>query len=229
MSVAVQSYRRGRRFAAAVPLSYLAALVILAITLVPMLYMFIGGFRTTAQINTSPAGLPHPWVWSNYKTILTTASFWQNLGNSALIAVIATGLAVGLGSMAAFALSRYDFRLRESWYLLFAIGLLFPANVASLPIYLLLKHINMLDNFLGVALPEAAFSLPFTIVILRPFMRAIPGELQDAAIVDGASRLTFFLRVLLPLARPALMTVSILAFVTSWNAYLLPFLVFTSE
>jgi len=229
MSVAVQSYRRGRRFAAAVPLSYLAALVILAITLVPMLYMFIGGFRTTAQINTSPAGLPHPWVWSNYKTILTTASFWQNLGNSALIAVIATGLAVGLGSMAAFALSRYDFRLRESWYLLFAIGLLFPANVASLPIYLLLKHINMLDNFLGVALPEAAFSLPFTIVILRPFMRAIPGELQDAAIVDGASRLTFFLRVLLPLARPALMTVSILAFVTSWNAYLLPFLAFTSE
>jgi raffinose/stachyose/melibiose transport system permease protein len=87
----------------------------------------------------------------------------------------------------------------------------------------------MLDNPLGVALPEAVFSLPFTIVILRPFMRAIPGELQDAAVVDGASRITFFVRILLPLARPALMTVSILAFVTSWNAYLLPFLVFTTE
>lgn len=228
MTVAAQGYGR-RRIKPAVPLSYLAALIILAITLVPMLYMFIGGFRTSAQINSSPTGLPHPWVWSNYSTILTTASFWQNLGNSALIAVIATGLAVGLGSMAAFALSRYDFRLREGWYLLFAIELLFPANVASLPIYLLLKHINMLDNPLGVALPEAAFSLPFTIVILRPFMRAIPGELQDAAVVDGASRITFFLRVLLPLARPALMTVSILAFVTSWNAYLLPFLVFTTQ
>jgi len=228
VTVAAQSYGR-RRIKPAVPLSYLAALIILAITLVPMLYMFIGGFRTSAQINSSPTGLPHPWVWSNYKTILTTASFWQNLGNSAVIAVIATGLAVGLGSMAAFALSRYDFRLREGWYLLFAIGLLFPANVASLPIYLLLKHINMLDNPLGVALPEAAFSLPFTIVILRPFMRAVPGELQDAAVVDGASRITFFVRILLPLARPALMTVSILAFVTSWNAYLLPFLVFTTE
>jgi raffinose/stachyose/melibiose transport system permease protein len=222
------SARRRRKLSPIVPVSYLVGLVILAITLVPILFIILGGFRTTAQINNSPTGLPHPWVWSNYTTILTTASFWQNVLNSALIAVVATGMAVGFGSMAAFALSRYEFRFREGWYLVFAIGLLFPANVASLPIYLLLKHINLLDNWLGVALPEAAFSLPFTIIILRPFMRAIPGELQDAATVDGATRLTFFLRVLLPLSRPALMTVSILAFVTSWNAYLLPFLVFTT-
>ena len=146
-----------------------------------------------------------------------------------VIAVIATSLAVGLGSMAAFALARYDFRWREGWYMLFAIGLLFPANVASLPIYLLLKQVNLLDNPLGVALPEAAFALPFTVIILRPFMRAIPGELQDAAVVDGATRLTFFVRVVIPLSRPAMMTVSVLAFVMSWNNYLLPLLVFTSE
>ena len=80
----------------------------------------------------------------------------------------------------------------------------------------------MNDNLLGVALPEAAFSLPVTIVILRPFMRAIPGELEDAATVDGATRIRFFVRILLPLSRPALITVGILAFVTSWNTYLLP-------
>lgn len=216
------------RIKPSVPLTYLVALVIIAITLVPLLFVVVGGFRTTAQINASPTGLPHPWVWHNYARILSSGSFWQNLANSALIAVIATGLAVGLGSMAAFALSRYEFRWREGWYLLFATGLLFPANVASLPIYLLLKQIGLLDTQIGVALPEAAFSLPFTIIILRPFMRAIPGELQDAAVVDGASRLKFFLRILLPLCRPALMTVSVLAFVTSWNAFLLPFLVFTS-
>ncbi|HXJ28792.1 MAG TPA: carbohydrate ABC transporter permease, partial [Streptosporangiaceae bacterium] len=220
---------RPRRARAMVPLSYLAALAILAITLVPLLFIVIGGFRTTAQLNAAPVGLPRPWVLHNYARILTSGVFWQNLANSAVIAVIATGLAVSLGAMAAFALARYSFRGREGWYTLFAIGLLFPANVASLPIYLLLKQVNMLDTLIGVALPEAAFSLPFTIVILRPFMRAIPGELQDAAVVDGASRLKFFLRILLPLSRPALMTVSILAFVTSWNGYLLPFLVFTSE
>jgi raffinose/stachyose/melibiose transport system permease protein len=210
------------------PLGYLVALVIVAITLVPMLYVIIGGFRTSAQINVSPTGLPHPWVWQNYKGILTSGAFWQNLGNSALIAIVVTGLAVGLGSMASFALSRYHFPGRDGWYLLFAVGLLFPPNVASLPVYLLDKQINLLDNWLGVALPEAAFSLPFAIIILRPFMRAVPGELEDAAVVDGASRITFFLRVLIPLSRPALLTVSVLAFVTSWNSFLLPLLVFTT-
>ncbi|HYK27919.1 MAG TPA: carbohydrate ABC transporter permease [Streptosporangiaceae bacterium] len=220
--------KRPGRIKPAIPLSYLVALVIIAITLVPMLYVIIGGFRTTAQLNVSPTGLPHPWVWANYKSILTSASFWQNLGNSAFIALVVTALAVGLGSMASFALARYHFRGREFWYMLFAIGLLFPANVASLPVYLLDKQIHLLDNWIGIALPEAAFSLPITIIILRPFMRAIPGELEDAAVVDGASRFTFFLRVLIPLSRPALMTVAILAFVTSWNAYLLPLLVFTT-
>jgi raffinose/stachyose/melibiose transport system permease protein len=98
--------------------------------------------------------------------------------------------------------------------------------VASLPLYLLLDDIGLLGNPLGVAIPEAAFSLPVTIVILRPFMSAIPNEIEDAAVLDGATRLGFFWRVLLPLSRPALATVAVLAFVTSWNQYLLPLLVF---
>jgi raffinose/stachyose/melibiose transport system permease protein len=209
--------------------TYLVFLAVLAITLVPILYLIVGGFRTTAQINADPNALPHPWVWANYREVLTSPLFWEPLGNSAIVAVIATVLAVGLGSMAAFALSRYTFPGREAWYLLFAAGLLFPVNAAALPLYLLLQRIGMLDSLLGVAIPEAAFSLPITIVILRPFMRAIPGELEDAAIVDGATRLRFFVRILLPLSRPALTTVGILAFVTSWNAYLLPLVVFTTQ
>jgi raffinose/stachyose/melibiose transport system permease protein len=211
------------------PATYLVALAVLAITLVPMLYVIVGGFRTTAQLNTTPTGLPHPWVWSNYRSVLTSSTFWEALGNSALIAVVATVLAVALGAMASFALSRYSFRGREVLYLLFVAGLLFPINTAALPLFLLLQRIGMLDNPFGVAIPEAAFSLPVTIVILRPFMRAIPGELEDAAVVDGATKAGFFLRVLLPLSRPALTTVTILAFVTSWNAYLLPLVVFTSD
>ena len=131
--------------------------------------------------------------------------------------------------MAAFALSRYEFAGREGLFLLFAVGLLFPINAAALPLYLMLDKLGLLDNPLGVALPEAAFGLPITIVILRPFMREIPGELEDAAVVDGATRIGFFLRILLPLSRPALVTVAVLAFVQSWNQYLIPLLVFTSQ
>ena len=212
----------------ATALAYLGAVVIVLVTVVPLLFVFIGGFRTTAQINSSPTGLPHPWIWTNYRIILTSSSFWHFLLNSAMIAFIASSLAVCLGAMAAFALSRYNFKGRELLYGFFTIGLLFPLTVAALPLYLLLRDLGLLENLFGVAIPEAAFSLSITIVILRPFMRAIPGELEDAAVVDGATKLGFFWRVLLPLSAPALTTVAILAFVTSWNFYILPLLVFNN-
>src|SRR5687767_5486506 len=139
---------------------YLAAFAVIGITVVPLLFVILGGFRTTAQINRAPAGLPGPWVWDNYAEVLGSAQFWRLLGNSALIAVIATTLAVGFGSMAAFALSRYTFRGREAFYTLFTLGLLFPLGVAALPLYLWLRQLGLLENPLGVAIPEAAFSLP---------------------------------------------------------------------
>ena len=224
---APQPKPRRRRMSLGTPFTYFGALIIIALTVVPVLYVFISGFRTSAQINESPIGLPHPWVWSNYRAIITSSDFWHYLGNSALIAVVATALAVGCGAAAAFALSRYTFKGREALYTLFLVGLLFPLTVAALPLYLELKRLGLLENWIGVAVPEGAFSLPITILILRPFMRAIPAELEDAAVVDGSSRLGFFWRILLPLSIPALSTVSIIAFITSWNFYLLPLLVFT--
>ncbi len=209
-------------------IAYLTAILIIGLTVVPIIFVVLGGFRTTAQINAAPAGLPNPWTWENYRFILASSNFWRFLANSALIALIATALAVALGSMAAFALARYAFAGREAVYGLFTLGLLFPLGVATLPLYLLLRQLGMLENPLGVAIPEAAFSLPVTIVILRPFMRAIPAELEEAAVLDGTGRLGFFWRILLPLSVPALTTVAVLAFVTSWNAFLLPFLVFNN-
>ena len=218
----------GRGFSLLKPLTWLVVVLVVVITVVPMIFVIEGGFRSTAQINASPVGLPHPWVWSNYTSVLFSSAFWRFLFNSVFIAVVATAGAVGFGSMAAFALSRIEFKGREAIFTFFTIGLLFPIGVASLPLYLLLQRIHMLDNLFGVAIPEAAFSLSITIVILRPFMRAIPAEIEDAAVMDGATRLKFFARILLPLSRPALVTVAILAFVFSWNNYLLAYIVFTS-
>jgi len=210
------------------PATYLVAIVACGVTIVPLLFVVVDGFRTNGDINNSPAGWPHPWVAGNYSSILTAAPFWQFLGNSFLIAAVATALILVLGSMAALALSRYEFKGREFVYTVFVSGLLFPIGVGALPLYLLLQRLGLLDNQFGVALPEAAFGLPLTLIILRPFLRAIPGELQEAALVDGASRFRFFVQILLPLAKPALVTVGLLAFVTSWNQYLLPLLVLQS-
>lgn len=211
------------------PLVALAALMIGGVTVVPIGYVVLGGFRTTAQINADPVGLPRPWVLDNYSAVLGSGTFWRMVLNSLTIAVLAGVLVVAAGALAAFALSRYEFRGRDLVYGFFTFGLLFPIGVAVLPLYLLLRELYLLESPLGVAVPEAAFGIPVTIVILRPFMRSIPGELEDAAALDGCSGFSFFLRILLPLSRPALTTVGVLAFVGSWNAYLLPLLVLSSE
>lgn len=206
------------------PLVYVLALVIAGITIAPIVYVILGGFRTTGQIANDPIALPDPWVPANYSAAATTGTFWGQAANSLIIATITTVLAVGLGAMAAFALARMQFPGRDGLYSFFVLGLLFPVAVAVLPLYLLLRNLD-LTGLLAVAVPQAAFALPVTIVILRPFMRNVPGELEDAATIDGCGRLRFFWKILLPLSRPALVTVSVLAVVNSWNAFLLPLLV----
>lgn len=206
-------------------LAFTVALIVAALVLVPLAYVVLGGFRTTGQIAAQPVALPQPWMTGNYLGVVLSGSFWQQVINSLVIAVVATVVVVGFGALAAYPLARFDFGGRDALYLLFVFGLLFPAGAAVLPLYLMLRELNLLDTALGVALPEAAFGLPVTIVILRPFMRAIPAELEDAAVIDGCSRFAFFWRVLLPLSLPALTTVAILAFIGSWNAYQLPLLI----
>jgi raffinose/stachyose/melibiose transport system permease protein len=205
--------------------AYVIALVLAAVALVPIVYVALGGFRSNSQIVANPAGLPHPWLTHNYTKVITSATFWRELGNSIIVASIATILVVGVSSLACYPLARMQFRGRELVYTFFTFGLLFPVAVAALPLYLLLHQLGLLESLLGIALPEAAFGIPITIIVLRPFMRAIPAELEDAAAMDGCGRFGFFCRILLPLSRPALVTVVILSVITSWNNFVLPFLV----
>ncbi|MGP4025435.1 carbohydrate ABC transporter permease [Actinomadura sp. 3N407] len=196
---------------------------------VPLLYAVLSGLKTTGALTTDPIGLPDEWKFSNYTGILSSGAFWRQIGNSVMIAVATTLITVAVSAMAAFAFARYAFRGREIFFTAFAAGLMFPPAVAVLPLFVLLRSLGLLDNPLGVILPQAAFALPITIIILRSFFRTIPAELEEAAIMDGCTRFGFFWRILLPMARPALGTVSVLAIVTSWNNFFLPLLVLADE
>jgi raffinose/stachyose/melibiose transport system permease protein len=211
------------------PVTYVLALAVAAVSIAPVVYVILGGFRTTGQLAADPAALPDPWVWETYERVVTRPTFWRDLANSTIIALATTFGVVTLGVCAAFALARYRFRGREGLYAFFTLGLLFPAAAGILPLYLLLRDLHLTNTHLGVIIPQVAFQLPITIVILRPFLAAFPDELEDAAFIDGSSRLGFFWRILLPLSRPALVTVGVLAFVSSWNAFLLPLLVLQSN
>ena len=211
------------------PVTYFIALLFIAICIAPVLYLVLGGFRTNAQITTSPAGLPHPWVLGNYAGILKSVTFWGEFANSTIVA-LASGIGiVVLGLMVSFVIARYDFKLKGAMYSLFAAGLMFPLVIAITPLYIIIKDLGLIDNLLGVIIPQIAFGLPTTVIILVPFLRAIPKEIEEAAALDGASRLGFFVRMVLPLSLPGVVTVGILAFIGSWNNYVLPLYVLNSQ
>ncbi|GAA3905931.1 carbohydrate ABC transporter permease [Microbacterium invictum] len=207
------------------PWVYLVAFVTVIVSVVPVLYVWISGFRTTADLNANPAGWPNPWTFDSYVNVLTSPRFWGSLFSSSFVGILTTLGVVVLGIMAAFVLARYEFRGRAGLYSLFAAGLMFPLTVAALPLSILLRYIGLQGSFAGVIIPQIAFALPTTIIILVPFLKAIPAELEEAASIDGTSRIGFFWRIMLPLSMPGLITVGVLAFIGSWNAYLLPLLV----
>ncbi|HLJ98890.1 MAG TPA: carbohydrate ABC transporter permease [Streptosporangiaceae bacterium] len=207
---------------------YFIALLLVGVSLGPVVYIVLGGFRTNSQITVSPAGLPHPWVFSNYTGILKSGIFWGEFKNSVIVAVVTTVGVVVLGMMASFALARYEFKLKGALYALFASGLMFPLVIAITPLFIIVKDLGLVDNLMGIAIPQIAFGLPTTVIILTPFLRAIPKEIEEAAAIDGSSRIGFFFRMAIPLALPGVITVAILAFITSWNNYILPLYVLNS-
>ena len=208
-------------------LLYLTAVTVLLVIIIPLSFSVLGGFRTSGQLAADPVGLPDPWVFTNYLDTLASPAFYSQLKNSLLISLVTTALVLPAASLAAFVIARYRFRGREVVYILFTLGLLFPVAVAILPLFITLRQTGLLNNPLGVALPQAAFGLPLSIVILRPFFRSIPKDLEDAAAIDGCGPLRFYWSVMLPLSRPVLSTIAVLTVVGSWNAFLLPLHVLT--
>ncbi len=211
------------------PGTYLLAIVVIILLLAPVAYIILGGFRTNAQISTDPSGFPSPWNIGNYIDVLAGSVFWRQVLNSTIAALATTVGVVTLGLMASYVIARYKFNATAILYSLFAAGLMFPMTVAITPLYLVIKNLGLMNNLGGIILPQIAFALPTTIIILVPFLRAIPDEIEEAAFIDGCSRIGFFWRMVVPLAVPGVITTGILAFIGSWNGYILPLFILNNE
>ena len=228
-SSAPQVIRRDRKVSWGSPVTYLLAVILVALCVGPVLFIILGGFRDNSQITRSPSGLPAPWNFDNYASVLSSDLFWGKALNSVISAGATTLGVVVLGVMASYVIARYRFAGRGVMYSLFAAGLMFPLTVAITPLYILIKNLGLTDNLLGIILPQIAFALPTTVIILVPFLRAIPAEIEEAASIDGCSRLGFFFRMVVPLSLPGVVTVGILAFVGAWNGYMLPLFILNHE
>ncbi len=207
----------------------LVCLVAAFLVLAPLGVAVLNGLKSKGQVMNRPFSIPDPVLWSNYTVILRSHAFWRQLANSTLVMLATTFLVLALASAAAFVFARMPFRGREFLFTFYVIGLLFPLAVAILPVYLLIRELGLVDTLWGIILPQVAFLMPLSVLILRNFFLGIPNELEDAAYVDGATAFQFFTRILLPLARPGLAAVAVLTMVYSWNNFFLPLVVLNSE
>lgn len=212
-------------------LQYSVLVTVVILVFVPIVILVFGALKTRGELMSSPYSLPIPPRWENLISILTTPrySFWPMLRNSVMVMVATTTGVVVICSLAAFIFSRMDFRFKNWVFQLFTLGLMFPINIAILPVYFVLRQLNLLDNLWGVIIVQTAFQLSGNILILRGFFAAIPAELQDAAYIDGCTAFDFFWRILLPLAKPALAAVAALTMIMSWNDLLVPLVVINND
>ncbi len=212
-------------------LQYFILSVIVVLVFVPIVILVFGALKTRGELLSHPYALPIPPRWENITLILGQPRylFWQMMRNSLMVMLSVTFGVVVICSLAAFVFARMDFRGKYWAFNLFTLGLMFPINVAILPVYFVLRQMNLIDNLWGVIIVQTAFQLSGNIMILRGFFTAIPAELQDAAYIDGCTAFDFFWRVLLPLAKPALAAVAALTMIISWNDLLVPLVVLNSD
>jgi len=209
-------------------LAAIGALIWLAIVLIPLAYAVIQTLKPQQdELTTSPWTVPHPTL-DNY-TGVVTPQFLHYVLNSVVTSVGGVLLSTLLGSLAAYALARVPGRINGALYLLFVSGLAVPIYAAIIPIYRFSSDVGLYDTLLGLLLPFAATSLPITVFILTAFMRAIPAELDQAMSIDGAGYLRRYAQLALPLARPAVATVAIYAFINNWNNFILPLVLTQSD
>jgi raffinose/stachyose/melibiose transport system permease protein len=221
---------RPLRFSGIALLRYTVVILICIVVASPVVTAVLGSLRTSGEFLTKPFGLPENGIqWQNYTSILETVTFWNAAKNSLFITVAVVVLNVTLASLLAFVLSRVQFRGRGILFNILSFGLLFPLVVAILPIFIQVRQLGLINSLWGVILPLVAFGLPGSMVILRGFFINIPGELEDAAYIDGCSTFNFFTMILLPLARPAITAVATLEVIGAWNQYFLPLLVLNDQ
>jgi multiple sugar transport system permease protein len=194
----------------------------------PVIWMFAVSFKTegTPIKNVSDWFSP-PYTLENFPYVFQDTALPLWIFNSFFIAIIVTLLVVLFTSMAAFALSKLDFRYKHFMYILFLVGLMVPGEATIIPLFVTVKNLNIIDSYAGLIMPAIAGSM--SIIILKGFFDGIPNEIIESATIDGAGLFTIYGRIILPLGKTALVTMAIFTFIGNWNSFLWPYLCAMSE
>ncbi|MFB5677104.1 carbohydrate ABC transporter permease [Paenibacillus terreus] len=210
-------------------LTYLVLSVFAIINIFPLFWMVVDSFKTEQEYAQNPFSLPTVLQFSNYAKAWEVANMNVYFLNSVIITLASLVLTVLLGALAAYFLSRFQFKLRGLTYGLFLLGMIVPIHATLIPIFIIMQKLHLLDSRLSLILPYTAFHLSLTIFILEGFMKGFPKDLEESGVMDGAGVFRIFWSIILPITRPAMATVVILNFIYNWNEYLFALVLINSS
>ncbi|MCF3934848.1 carbohydrate ABC transporter permease [Acuticoccus sp. M5D2P5] len=199
---------------------WITLVVIALIWIAPFVFIFFTSLKSNAEVMSSSAFAPPASVhWPNFEGAWRNGDFGRTLINSTIISFVKVPLGLLISAMAAYALARIRLRWNKALVLFVLFGTMIPFQVMLAPLFTLVNGLGLIDTYVGIILPYLAFGVPYQVFILQGFFRAVPKELSEAALIDGASHITVFRRIFLPISLPVLAALLILDFVNTWNEF----------
>lgn len=205
-------------------------LLIFAVMMFPIYWMVSTALKPGKEIlSLTPYWVPDPITFDNFRTAMAVPFFWNDVVNSLTVVLTVVAISIVLAFLAAVAVARFGFRGRTAFIVMVIAVQMVPLNALVIPIYLLLDSVGQVDSLLGVIAYYMAVVLPFMIWTLRGFVHNIPVDLEEAAMVDGATRVGAFMRIVFPLVAPGLVATAIFGFIQAWNEYIIAYVLLSSS
>lgn len=197
-----------------------ALALLLVFAIFPFYWAVVASFTPESVLFQSPSLFPRAGTLEHYRALFSERDFWVPIRNSLVVAGSTTILCVTVGAFAAYALARLDFPGKRPMLAFILAVTMFPQIAIVSPLYLLLRKVHLINSYPGLVLPYVTFAMPLAVWMLVGFFKQLPRELEEAALVDGASRWQALVKIILPLAGPGLATTAILTFLYCWNEFL---------
>jgi raffinose/stachyose/melibiose transport system permease protein len=200
-------------------LIYAFLILVTTLALLPTVWVMVSSFKTGPQVYSGEGFFPSPFTLQGYVDAFTQIQLHEYIANTLVYATFGTLGALTAAFLAAYPLARYGFRGKNFLVAMFSLALAIPLVGLATPVFFIVRELGMFDSRIGLTIFYAALEFPFTFIVLRSFLLSLPPELEEAALVDGASYFTILRRIVLPLSRPAIATVAVVAFVKIWNEF----------
>ncbi len=211
--------------------SWIATIILVLYCLIAVVLignMVVSSFKTKQDLLFNTFGFPAKISFENYRQVLVKDSLYRNFLNSIVLTMLSITSLVCFSSMTAYGLSRYKFKGRQALEFYFLLGLMFPIQIAILPLFIIMRTLNLTNTFLGMIILYTA-NMSFSLFIFSQFFKELPAALHESAVLDGASEFTIFWRIMMPISKPVIFTVMTVSFVQIWNDFYLPLVFLTKR